>query len=80
MAEKIGGYVFGQQPEEEPERKGQTPEEQLFSWRFDQLIRAGFDPKTAGDIAERRDIDLHHACDMARAKGAVWATDFYFSS
>jgi hypothetical protein len=34
-------------------------------WRFGQLLRAGFDRRSAAAIARRRDVDLHVAVELA---------------
>jgi hypothetical protein len=33
-------------------------------WRVEELIRAGYDPLAAGQIALRSDIDLHQAIGL----------------
>ena len=37
----------------------------IESWRFEALIRAGFEPETAAELAARTDVDLHSALDLA---------------
>ena len=34
-------------------------------WRFEQLLRAGYDRRAASAIARRRDVDLHLAVELA---------------
>ena len=41
--------------------------ERVFGWRLEELERAGYDRRTALEVAERTDIDLHVAVSMARA-------------
>lgn len=35
-------------------------------WRFDQLKQAGFTDPTAIELSQRRDVDLHSVCEVAR--------------
>jgi hypothetical protein len=38
--------------------------EEVFGWRLEQLLRAGYDRRGAGVLARRTDIDLHEAVDL----------------
>ena len=38
--------------------------ERVERWRVEELIRAGYDPLAAGQIALRSDIDLHQAIGL----------------
>jgi hypothetical protein len=38
--------------------------ERVERWRVEELIRAGYDPLAAGQIALRPDIDLHQAIGL----------------
>ena len=38
--------------------------ERVERWRVEELMRAGYDPLTAGQIALRSDIDLHEAIGL----------------
>ena len=38
--------------------------EEVFGWRLEQLIQAGYDRRDAGRLAARTDIDLHEAVDL----------------
>ena len=40
--------------------------DQVQRWRFDELVRAGYDIADALELAERRDVDLHLATDLLR--------------
>ena len=40
--------------------------DKVARWRFDELVRAGFDDDDAIDIAFRLDIDLHAAIELIR--------------
>jgi hypothetical protein len=39
-------------------------EEEVLSWRLEQLLRAGYDRRDAGQLARRPDVDLHQAVDL----------------
>jgi hypothetical protein len=38
--------------------------ERVICWRASELIRAGYDPNVAVDLAERQDVDLHRALEL----------------
>ena len=42
-------------------------------WRFDELLRAGYDIADAADVALRTDIDLHRAAGLVQ-RGCPSAT------
>ncbi len=42
----------------------QTEIERIERWRADELERAGYEPRTAGRLAVRHDVDLHTAIDL----------------
>ncbi len=42
----------------------ETELERVERWRADELMRAGYDPAAAADIAARIDIDLHGAIQL----------------
>lgn len=42
----------------------QTEIERIERWRADELERAGYEPRAAGRLAVRHDIDLHTATDL----------------
>jgi hypothetical protein len=42
----------------------ETEQERVERWRADELMRAGYDPSAALDLACRVDIDLHAAIDL----------------
>jgi hypothetical protein len=42
----------------------ETETERIERWRFEALVRAGYQPTAARRIAERQDIDLHVAVDL----------------
>ena len=42
----------------------ETELERVERWRSDELMRAGFDPSSAGELAARLDIDLHAATEL----------------
>jgi hypothetical protein len=39
-------------------------EEEVLSWRLEQLLRAGYERRDADRLARRTDIDLHQAVDL----------------
>jgi hypothetical protein len=42
----------------------ETELERVERWRADELMRAGFDPASAVELASRLDIDLHQATEL----------------
>ena len=42
----------------------ETETERIERWRYEALLRAGYEPSAARRIAERADIDLHHAVGL----------------
>jgi hypothetical protein len=42
----------------------ETELERVERWRADELMRAGYDPSSAGELAARLDIDLHAATEL----------------
>jgi hypothetical protein len=42
----------------------ETETERIERWRYEALVRAGYEPHAARRIAARGDIDLHHAVDL----------------
>ena len=38
--------------------------ERVICWRASEMIRAGYDPNVAVDLAERQDVDLHRALEL----------------
>ena len=41
-----------------------TEVERIERWRAEELERAGYEPRSAGRLAVRHDIDLHTAVDL----------------
>jgi hypothetical protein len=42
-----------------------TPEvEAVLRWRFEELVRAGYDPGSALVLASHVEVDLHHAASL----------------
>ena len=41
-----------------------TEIERIERWRRERLEQAGFPPAAAAELAERHEIDLHHALDL----------------
>jgi hypothetical protein len=42
----------------------ETEQDRVERWRADELMRAGFDPAAAVELASRFDIDLHRATEL----------------
>lgn len=42
----------------------ETETERIERWRYEALVRAGYEPTAARRIAERQDIDLHFAVEL----------------
>jgi hypothetical protein len=42
----------------------QTEIERIERWRADELERAGYEPRAAGRLAVRHDVDLHRAAEL----------------
>jgi hypothetical protein len=45
---------------------GETEAEAILRWRFDELVRAGFDIGSALLLASHVEVDLHGATDLVR--------------
>ena len=41
-----------------------TEIERIERWRAEELERAGYEPRAAGRLAVRHDVDLHQAIDL----------------
>jgi hypothetical protein len=41
--------------------------EEILDWRFEQLMRVGYDRDQALVVASRLDVDLHQAVDLIRS-------------
>jgi hypothetical protein len=41
-----------------------TEVERIERWRAEELERAGYEPRSAGRLAVRHDVDLHTAVDL----------------
>jgi hypothetical protein len=39
---------------------------EVYCWRMEQLLRAGYDRMLADVIAENLEVDLHQACELLR--------------
>jgi len=42
----------------------ETEQERVERWRAEELLRAGFDPAAAAELAARFDVDLHTATEL----------------
>ena len=41
--------------------------EEILDWRFEQLMRVGYDRDEAQLVSRRLDVDLHQAVDLVRS-------------
>lgn len=48
------------------EQDGRVETDLVRRWRFDELLRAGYDIADAADVALRTDIDLHRAMRLVQ--------------
>ena len=46
------------------ELQTETETERIERWRYEALVRAGYEPSAARRVAARHEIDLHHAVDL----------------
>lgn len=44
----------------------ETEEERIERWRSEELERAGYDRRSAAELARRHDVDLHRAVDLLK--------------
>jgi hypothetical protein len=51
----------------------ETEAERILSWRLEELERAGYDARSAWELAERGDVDLHRAVGLVQ-RGCPTAT------
>ena len=42
----------------------ETELERVERWRMEELLRAGYDPDAAAQLAARHDVDIHRAASM----------------
>jgi hypothetical protein len=61
---------------EHPAITPQDPEgSDIYVWRLDQLLQAGYSELNARKLAARAEVDLHQACDLL-ARGCPEETAF----
>ena len=48
-----------------------TEGDRVQSWRLEELERAGYPRELATELAERFDVDLHHAVALVREQGCA---------
>jgi hypothetical protein len=56
--------LFGGVPPIEAIEPPSKSEIKVRDWRMYQLIKAGYSVLVAGELAVRRDVDLHQACEL----------------
>jgi hypothetical protein len=42
----------------------EAKEEEIFDWRFEQLLRVGYERHQARVLSQRLEVDLHQAVDL----------------
>jgi hypothetical protein len=42
----------------------ETTEEEILDWRFEQLLRVGYERRQARVLSQRLEVDLHQAVDL----------------
>ena len=47
--------------------QGEAQVEEILDWRFEQLLRVGYDRDQARIVSRRLDVDLHQAVDLIRS-------------
>lgn len=52
-----------------------VPDDKVYRWRYDALVRAEYTPLQAMNLATNRAVDLHKAVALAEAAGASRAFD-----
>ena len=55
------------------EKLGELEAEQVLRWRFEELVRVGYDAGEAMIVASHVEVDLHRATDIV-ARGCPSAT------
>jgi hypothetical protein len=48
------------------EQLGAVETEEVLRWRFDELVRAGYEPSNAMVLAAHIEVDLHQAIELVR--------------
>ena len=48
------------------ERLDEPEAARILGWRYDELLRSGYEGDTATVLAATIEVDLHVACDLAR--------------
>jgi len=46
------------------EQLGTSEADEVLRWRFQELVRAGFDPSDALELASCAEVDLHQAVEL----------------
>jgi hypothetical protein len=45
-------------------KQRETTEEEILDWRFEQLLRVGYERQQARVLSQRLEVDLHQAVDL----------------
>ena len=48
------------------EQLGTAETDEVFRWRYQELVRGGFDPNDARVLASHIEVDLHQAVELLR--------------
>jgi hypothetical protein len=59
-SQRWGGFMTAAQLEQ----LGTVEADEVLRWRFEELVRAGFDPSDALALASHGEVDLHQAVDL----------------
>lgn len=71
----MNGFMSGEQPNYyEGDCWRDEESRQMFSWRHEQLERAGYEGEYADALAGRFDIDLHAAVELVTVRGCPTRT------
>jgi hypothetical protein len=49
-----------------PEVAPETDRDRVRRWRFEELLRAGYDEDDAAEVAFHVEVDLHYAAELVR--------------
>ena len=50
----------------EVEQQREATADQILDWRFEQLLRVGYERRQARVLSQRFEVDLHRAVDLVR--------------
>ena len=44
--------------------QAEMTQDEVATWRFEQLVQVGYEPRKARLLSRRRDVDLHQATEL----------------